>query len=180
MKIKLQGVQNPFQKQLQSDTASEEAFEFQFFEISKFFDDFWIPNRAKIEEKMLKMRCLKTMLFWIDFYWRFLRFGLRKWNENSLFVGSLSKKLILWKSLFFHKKIAIFLVLSLQKSTKFRCQNAFENDIEKKGSRIEFGHWFWLPKTTKIAPKRHVKRSLFCDAMELARKSSKINGRRRL
>ena len=31
MKIKLQGLQNPFQKQLKSDTASEEAFEPQFF-----------------------------------------------------------------------------------------------------------------------------------------------------
>ena len=31
MKIELQGFQNPFKKQLKSDTASEEAFEPQFF-----------------------------------------------------------------------------------------------------------------------------------------------------
>ena len=31
MEIELRGPQNPLEKQLQSDTASEEAFEFQFF-----------------------------------------------------------------------------------------------------------------------------------------------------
>ena len=47
---------------------------------------FGFQNGTKIEEKMLKMRCSKTMLFWIDFYWIFFRFGLRKWNEISLFL----------------------------------------------------------------------------------------------
>ena len=77
-------------------------------------------------------------------------------------------------------EIAIFLVLSLQKPTKFRCQNAFENDIEKKSFKIEFGHRFWPPQTTKIAPKSDAKRSSFRGAMELARKSSQTNGGRRL
>ena len=80
------------------------------------------------------------------------------------------------KIIVFARKIAIFLVLSLPKSTKFRCQNAFENDIAKKGSKIGFGHRFWGPKTTKIAPKSDAERSLFRDAMQLARKSSQING----
>ena len=78
------------------------------------------------------------------------------------------------------RKIAIFLVSSFQKSIKFRCQNAFENDIEKKGSQIEFGHRFGSPKTIKMAPKSDVKRSLFRDAMEITRESSEINGSRRL
>ena len=93
-----------------------------------------------------------------------------------MFFGSLSKKLILRKSLFSLRKMAIFLVSSFQKSTKFRCQNAFENDIEKKGSKIEFGHRFGLPKTTKMAPKSDVERSLFRDAMGPTRKSSEVNG----
>ena len=58
---------------------------------------FGFQNGAKIQEQMLKMRCLKTIHFWIDFNWNSLRFGLRKWSENSLFFGSLSKKPILWK-----------------------------------------------------------------------------------
>ena len=76
--------------------------------------------------------------------------------------------------------MAIFLVSSFQKSIKFRCQNAFENDIEKKGSQIEFGHRFGPPKTTKITPKRDVERSLFRDAMQLTPASSEVNGTRRL
>ena len=70
--------------------------------------------------------------------------------------------------------MAIFLVSSFQKSTKFRCQNAFENDIEKKGSKIEFGHRFGPPKTTKMAPKSDVERSLFRDAMGMVRTSAQI------
>ena len=59
MKIKLQGLQNPFQKQLKSDTASEEAFEPHFFENLWFFNDFWLPKRnpnprKKVENAMLK------------------------------------------------------------------------------------------------------------------------------
>ena len=116
------------------------------------------------------------MHFAIEFYWDFPRFGLRKWTLNSMVFASLTKKLILQKSLFFLGKIAIFLVSSFQKSTKFRCKKAFENDIEKKGSKIEFEHQFWLSKTTKVAPESDVERSLFCDAMEITRKSSETNG----
>ena len=116
------------------------------------------------------------MHFAIEFYWNFPRFGLRKWTLNSMVFASLSKKLILQKSLFFLKEIAIFLVLSLPKSTKFRCKNPFENDIEKKGSKIDFEHRFWLSKTTKIAPKSDAKRDLFCDVMDLSWESSEING----
>ena len=141
--------------------------------------NFGFQNGPKIEEKMLKTRCAKTIHFWINFYWNFLRFGLRKWKENLLFFGSLSKKLILLKSLFFQKKIASFLVLNFQNWTKFRCKIFFENYIGKNGSKIEFGHRFWFPKTTKIAPKSDAKRSLFHDAMGTARKSSEINGPQR-
>ena len=60
MKIELQGLQNPFEKQLQSDTASEEAFEPQIFPKScDFLMIFWLPKRSpnprkKVENAMLK------------------------------------------------------------------------------------------------------------------------------
>ena len=64
MKIELQGLQNPFEKQLQSDIASEEAFEPNFLsKICDFSMIFGFQTGAKIQEKMLKMRCLKTMFF---------------------------------------------------------------------------------------------------------------------
>ena len=93
-----------------------------------------------------------------------------------MFFAPLSKTPILQKSLFFLRKIAIFLVLSLQKSTKFRRKKAFENDIEKKGSNIDFWGPFGFPKSSKIGPRSDIKRSLFCDAMQIARKSSQGNG----
>ena len=71
MKIKLQGLQNPFQKQLKSDTASEEAFEPQFFWKFAIFQ--WIlvsktdPKSKKNVENA--MRKNKTFLnqFLLDF-----------------------------------------------------------------------------------------------------------------
>ena len=162
MKIKLQGFQNPFQKQLKSDAASEEAFELHFFaKICDFLMNLGFQNEPKSEEKKSKMRCSKTIPFWINFYWNFFRFGLRKWKEHLLFLGSFSKKLILLKSLFFQKKIVIFLVLSLQNWSKIRCKFLFEIHIGKIGSQIEFGHRFWIPKTTKIVPKAMLNEACF-------------------
>ena len=97
-----------------------------------------------------------------------------KFNVFRIFIENLLKPLI------FQWKIAIFLVLNLQNWGKFRCKFWFENYIGKNRSQSEFGHRFWPPKTTKIAPKSDVKRSLFRDAMETARKSSQGNGPRRL
>ena len=73
------------------------------------------------------------------------------------------------------KKIAIFLVLRFQKSIKIRYENTFQNNIAKKGSRIDIWDPFWLPKTFQIDPESDVERSLFRDAMELARMSPQIN-----
>ena len=75
------------------------------------------------------------------------------------------------------RKITIFLVRSLEKSTKIGCSNAMKNNIEKKASRIEFGKPFGFPKSLKMAPQSDVKRSLFSDAMDLTRNSSETNGR---
>ena len=108
---------------------------------------------------------------------------------SSLWLPKIERKFVVFwifiekadfvKIIVFLRKMAIFLVSSFQKSTKFRCQNAFENDIEKKGYKIDFGHRFGFPKTIKMAPKSDVKRSLFRDAMEIARKSSQVNGAHR-
>ena len=67
MKIELRGPQNPFEKQLQSDTASEEAFEPQFSRNFVILHRFLLQNGSNIEEKTLKMRSFKTTYFRIDF-----------------------------------------------------------------------------------------------------------------
>ena len=176
MKIKLQGLQNPFQKQLKSDTASEEAFEPQLFRNLWFFNEFWLPKRTQNRRKNVENAMRKNNTFLNQFLLEFSSLWLPKMEKKLLFFGSLSKKLISWKPLFFHMGIAIFLVLSFRTWTKFRCKIFFENYIGKNGSKIEFGHRFWSPKTTKIAPKSDAKRSLFRDAMEITPESSEING----
>ena len=81
----------------------------------------------------------------------------------------------------------IFKVSSLKKSVQNRCQVASEKTSKKNSPEIDFGIDFGLPKppkiapqTTKIAPGSDVKRSLFRDAMQPAKKSSGVNGNRRL
>ena len=143
MKVKFQGLQNPFQKQLESDTASEEAFEPQFFRNFVIFE--WIlasKNEPKIEEKMLKTRCATTIHFWINFCWNFLRFGFRKRNENSLLFGSLSKNLILWKSWYFQRKLLFFWFWASRNRPNFDVKTLSKMTSKKKGSKIEFGHRF--------------------------------------
>ena len=97
-----------------------------------------------------------------------------------MFFAPLSKTPILQKSLFFLRKIAIFVGWSPHKSIKNRCKNDIKKNIEKKNSKIEFWPPCWLLKSSEICSKSDAKRSLFRDAMELAKKSSEVNGPRRL
>ena len=71
MKIELQGPQNPFKKRLQSDTASEEAFEPQFYRKIWFFNDFWPPKRSQNPRKIAENAILKNNTFFNRFLLEF-------------------------------------------------------------------------------------------------------------
>ena len=144
-------------------------------------NDFWpvfgLQNGTKIQIKCLKIDVEKQRVFGDDFLSKFLHFGLQKWTPNQRFCIPLSKTPILQKSLFLLGEIAIFQVRRLKKTNKNRCKSALQKNLEKKGSKIEFWHPFWSPKTSKIAPQSNTKPSLFRDAMQTTRNSSEINGR---
>ena len=74
MEIELQGFQNPFKKQLQSDTAPEKAFEPQFFRKLRLFDDFWIPKRNQNRRKNAENAMLKNNAFLNRFVLDFFSF----------------------------------------------------------------------------------------------------------
>ena len=77
------------------------------------------------------------------------------------------------------RKITIFLT----KNDEFCKIGVFEKvvkNIEKGSSKIKFWPPCWLSKSSEIPPKSDAKRSLFRDAMEIARKSPQVNGTRRL
>ena len=79
MKIKLQGFQNPFWKQLKSDTASEEAFEPQFVIF------LWIlvfKTEAKLKKKCWKCDVQKQCTFESIFIGIWFALVSEKWNEN--------------------------------------------------------------------------------------------------
>ena len=130
----------------------------------------------KFEEKPFKFDASKQHVFGFEFRMDFLRFGLQKRRQNRAICAFLSKTQILQKSLFSLGKIAIFLVRSLEKSTKIGCSKAMKNNVEKKASKIEFGSPFGPPKSLKIGPKSDVKRNSLRDAMETMRNSSQVNG----
>ena len=125
---------------------------------------------------MLKTQCAKTIHFRINFYWNFLRFGFRKWKENLLFFGSLSKKLILWKSLFFHGKIAIFLVLNLQKRIKFRCNFFSIITSEKIALKSNLGIDFGFPKPPKLLQKAMLNEACFATLWKSPQSRRKSTG----
>ena len=97
----------------------------------------------------------------------FSLFGLQKWSPHRAFFTTFSKTPILWKSLFFLRKIAIFQASRLQKSTKHRCRNAFEKSIEKKTPKNRCWPPSWPPKafknpakTEKTWKKKHSKKHM--------------------
>ena len=133
MKIELRGPQNPFEKQLQSDTASEEAFEPQFFR--KFVIFFWffgLQNEAKIQEKMLKMRCLKTMLFLNRFLFKFSSIWPPKmeWKFNVFWI--FIEKADFVKIIVFLKENCYFSGFELPKIDKISMSKRFRKWHRKK------------------------------------------------
>ena len=151
-----------------------------FSKICDFLMIFGAPDRTKIDQKMLKSWFWKKHIFEDDLLSNFRRFGFRKCFQNRQFFQHFSKTPILPKLCSRLDVSSIFRVRSLQKTTKKRIEKAFQNNIEKRCQKIEFWHPFWLPKSSNLAPKSDAKRSLFRDAMQLARKSSEGNGGRRL
>ena len=64
MKIELRGLQHPFKKQLQSDTASEEAFEPQFYRKSVIFQWFLVSKtKPKSKKNCWKCDAKKQYIF---------------------------------------------------------------------------------------------------------------------
>ena len=85
-KIHLRGLQNPSEKQLESTSASEDAFEPQFFRKFMIFKRFLDPPmEPKSNKKRLKFDAEKQYIFGDDFLLNFLRFGLSKWSQNRAF-----------------------------------------------------------------------------------------------
>ena len=135
---------------------------------------FGLPNAPKIRGKTLQIRYFKITRFWIRM--AFLHLEVQNQRQNRAICVFLLKTQILQKSLLSLGKITNFLVRSLEKSTKIGCSNAMKNNIEEKASKIEFGKPFGFPKSLKMGPQSDVKRSLFCDAMEISRTSPEIHG----
>ena len=130
----------------------------------------------KFKEKPFKFDASKQHVFGFEFRMDFLCFGVQKRRQNRAICIFLAKTQFLQKSFFPRWKITIFLVRSLEKSTKIGCSNAMKNKIKQQASKTEFGKPFGLPKFLKTSFKSDVKRCLFCDAMGISRTSSEING----
>ena len=79
VEIELQDLQNPFKKQLESNSASETAFEPPFFRKNiDFLMIFGTQNGAENGEKLFKIRCSKKACFRTRFSQIFDRFRLPK------------------------------------------------------------------------------------------------------
>ena len=116
----------------------------------------------------------------------FHRFFLVLASENvpkSMIFSIILKNVDFVKIMVFLKENWCFSGFELSKNDQRSMPTPFEKQLEKNLPKFDFGI-IWaspkFPKNTKIAPRSDVKRSLFRDAMELTRKSSEVNGGRRL
>ena len=81
----------------------------------------------------------------------------------------------------------ILKVRASKKPSKIDAKMRSKKTLQKKLPKIDFSIHFSFPKPPKIipksfeiAPQSDAERSLFRDAMEIANKSSQVNGERRL
>ena len=159
------------------------------------FLQFWhLLGPPKIAEKLKKTRKKRYLKkhyfqtwFFIDFSW----FGHPKMNPKLNFLGRCFENIDFvkisqnhWKTNGFHWFLE---VRPSKKRSKNDAETQLKKTSEKYLSRIDFDLHFNLRKPPQIAPKssrdanrRGLGLSLFRDAMDLARKSSKSNGAQRL
>ena len=136
----------------------------------------------KSKEKPFNFDVLKNNNTFLNSIFEWIFFVLASENEGKIeqLAHFYRKRNFCKNHCFPWGKIIIFLVRSLEKSTKIGCSNAMKNNVKKKASKTEFGKPFGLPKSLKIDPKSDVKWSLLRDAMEPMRNSSQANGRHSL
>ena len=117
---------------------------------------FGAPRASQNRGKIVKIRKKRLKLdvqniFQHHFSSIFGCFDLRK--KKRPFLTTFSKTPIFSKSIFFQRKIAIFHISSLRKTTQNRYQNALEKSIAKKLLKNRCWRPLSLPKTSQNLPK---------------------------
>ena len=133
MKIMLQGLQNPFQKQLKSDTASEEAFAPQFF-LRKFviFQSILASKTdPKSKKKCWKRDAQKQYIFESIFIGIFFALASENRRKCCCFWDLYRKSWFCENHYCSIRKLLFFLVLNFQRWIKFRCIFCSEMTSEK-------------------------------------------------
>ena len=108
MKIELRGLQNPFKKQLKSDTASYEAFEPRFFRKFAIVNDFWPPKRSQNWRKNAENAMLQNNTFLHRFLLDF----------SSLWPPKMERKFIVFR-IFIDKADFVKIIVFLKENCYF-------------------------------------------------------------
>ena len=144
-------------------------------------------NRAKItknRQKALKNPSQKNRCFLIQFFLEFSWFGPPKMEPKSTFFHYFFENVDLVKIVLPSRRNCYFSgsepQKNDQKSMPKRARKKDRKNTSQKSILASILGSKTFPKSIKISPKSIVKRSLFRDAMEIAWKSSQVNGRRRL
>ena len=127
---------------------------------------------------------LKKYVFSNTVFIVFSPFWPPKIEPKSMIFSIILKNVDFVKIMVFLKENCYFLGFEPSKNDQKSMPTSHSKNSSKKTSQNSILGPFWPPqnfrKTTKIAPRSDVKRSLFRDAMQPARKSAEINEGRRL
>ena len=149
------------------------------------------PKSQKIRKKTFKNQRQKKTYFWTPFFIDFSSFWPPKMDPKSSFFRIFCENDDLAKISKNHRKNNGFWwflrVWASKNPTKIDAKTLSQKTSKKNLSKIDFALGFGLqkppqtpPKSNKNALQSDVQRSLFCDAMEIAKKSAEGNGSRRL
>ena len=124
------------------------------------------------------------MYFQTRFFIVFFSFWPPKMEPKSMIFCIILKNVDFVKIIVFLKENCYFSGFEPSKNDQKSMPTSHSKNSSKKTSQNSILGPFCPPqnlrKTTKIAPRSDVKRSLFRDAMQTAKKSSEVNGNRRL
>ena len=143
-------------------------------------------NRAKIpknHKKALKNPSQKNTCFLTQSFIEFSWFGPPKMESKSMFFHYFFENVDLVKTVLPSRRNCCFSgsepQKNDQKSMPKRARKKDRKNTSQKSILASILGSKTFPKSIEISPKSDVKRSLFRDAMEIARKSSEGNGGRR-
>ena len=177
MEIELRGFQNPFKKQLQSDTAPEQAFEPQFFRELVIFRWFLESKmEPKSKKKCWKCDAQKQCFFKSIFIGIFFVLASENGMKFHCFLDLYRKSWFCENHCFSMGKLLFFWFWASQNRPNFDVKTLSKTTSKKKALKSNLGIDFGFPKPPKLLQKAMLNEACFATLWNSPASRRKLTG----